>query len=166
MAVDVHLELADVLEAAAGRVASPAGRVRSVANAYRDWALANPHAYRLAYGPAHGADRAPVDDRVAPAAQRSMGVLLAVVTEGGQPSTEPVPPELARQIRVWSGGDRTDLPVEVLRFGLVWWSRLHGLISLELGAHLTATGIDPALLYQGEVDAMLAGLGHRYRATA
>jgi hypothetical protein len=54
----------------------------------------------------------------------------------------------------------------VLRFGLVWWSRLHGLISLELGRHLAATGIDPALLYEGEIDALLAGLRHRYVVTA
>jgi hypothetical protein len=36
------------------------------------------------------------------------------------------------------------------------WTRLHGVLSLELGGHLAATGMDPALLYQAEVD-LLAG---------
>ena len=49
----------------------------------------------------------------------------------------------------------------MLYLGLVWWSRLHGLISLELAGHLAATGIDPALLYQAEVEAMLDSLGRR-----
>ena len=46
-------------------------------------------------------------------------------------------------------------------FGLIWWSRLHGLISLELGQHLAATGIDADLLYRTEVEEMLGRLGHR-----
>jgi AcrR family transcriptional regulator len=166
LAVDVHLELADALVAATGRAVSPASRVRSVANAYRDWALAHPHAYRLAYGPVHGSDRGRAPDRVAPAAARSMDVLLSVVAEAGRPPAVPMPARLEKQVRQWSGGGRVDLPVGLLRFGLVWWSRLHGMISLELGMHLAATGIDPALLYQGEVDAMLVELRHRYDATA
>ena len=166
LAVDVHLDLAEALEAAAGREASPAARIRSVANAYRDWALAHPHAYRLAYGPAHGSGRGHTVDRIALAAARSMHVLLDVVAEVGSPPAAHTPAALERQIRAWGGGSRTDLPVGLLRFGLVWWSRLHGLISLELGTHLAATGIDPALLYRGEVDALLADLRHRYGATA
>ncbi|MCS7477765.1 TetR/AcrR family transcriptional regulator [Umezawaea endophytica] len=166
LAVDVHLDLAEALEAAAGRPASPVARVRAVANAYREWALAHPHAYRLAHGSTHGSGRDHAGDRIVPAAQRSMAVLLAVVAEVGRPSGPPVPAGLERQILRWNSGGHHDLPVDVLRFGLVWWSRLHGLISLELGEHLAATGIDPALLYEGEVDAMLAGVGHRYGATA
>ena len=32
---------------------------------------------------------------------------------------------------------------------------LHGLISLELGQHLPATGVDPALLYDAEVRSLV-----------
>jgi hypothetical protein len=42
-----------------------------------------------------------------------------------------------------------------LYLGLVAWTRLHGLISLELGQHLPATGVDPALLYEAEVAALV-----------
>ena len=32
------------------------------------------------------------------------------------------------------------------------WTRLHGLVSLEIGQHLQATGVDPALLFEAELD--------------
>ena len=47
----------------------------------------------------------------------------------------------------------------VLRRGLVWWTRLHGLLSLEVAGHFGAMGFDPALLYDTEVDALLDGRG-------
>lgn len=133
LAVDVHLALAAALEAAAGRETSAASRITAVAHAYRDWALARPHAYHLAYETAYGSARAA--GRIATAAQRGMAVFLDVVAEAGEP------------------------PAAVLHFGLVWWSRLHGLISLELGQHLTATGVDTTLLYRAEIDALLSALG-------
>jgi hypothetical protein len=44
----------------------------------------------------------------------------------------------------------TDVAPRVLLLGLRSWTRLHGIISLELGGHLAATGIDAALLYETE----------------
>ncbi|WP_103337213.1 TetR/AcrR family transcriptional regulator [Amycolatopsis sp. CA-126428] len=146
LAVDVHLALADALEAhaleAAARGASAAARVAAVAHAYRDWALARPHAYHLAHETAYGSAREHAADRIAAAAQRCMTVFLSVVAEAGEPP-----------------------PAAVRHFGLIWWSRLHGLISLELGGHLAATGVDTALLYRTEIDAMLNALGRRHTVT-
>jgi hypothetical protein len=142
-------------------------RARAVAHAYRTWALAEPHAYRLAYEATQGSGREHAADRIAPAAPRSMAVLLTAVAEAGLPSARPVPASLDRQIRRWNGGgDQHALPSGVPHFGLVWWSRPHGLISLELGQHLAATGIDTELLYRTEVEEMLGRLRHRYGATA
>jgi AcrR family transcriptional regulator len=166
LAVDIHLALAGALEVAAIRQLPPASRVRAVANAYRDWALARPNAYRLAYESAHGSGLEHAADRITLAAQRGMNVLLGVVAEAGEPPAVPIPAALGEQIRRWNGDDgQHDLPAEVLHFGLVWWCRLHGLISLELGQHLTATGIDTALLYRSEVETMLDSLRKRH-ATA
>jgi AcrR family transcriptional regulator len=165
LAVEVHLGLADALEAAAGRKASGTSRIRAVAHAYRDWAVARPHAYHLAYETAYGSARDHAADRIAPAAQRGMDVFLDVVAEAGEPPAAALPAALDRQLRHWHG-DRHRVPAAVLHFGLVWWSRLHGLISLELGQHLSATGVDPALLYRTEVETMLDSLRHRYGATA
>ena len=161
LAVDVHLALAENLQAAAARGATPAARLRAVAGAYRDWALAQPNAYHLAYG-STGSNLENAATRIAPAAQQSMNVLLGVVAEAGQAPAAPLPTALEQQIRHWNGSDDQHGPATwVLHLGLVWWSRLHGMISLELGRHLAATGIDPALLYQSEVEAMLDSLGRR-----
>ncbi|MBE1470502.1 hypothetical protein H4W33_009576 [Kibdelosporangium phytohabitans] len=35
---------------------------------------------------------------------------------------------------------------------LNFWTRLHGVLSLELAGHFDNTGFDPARLYQSEVD--------------
>jgi AcrR family transcriptional regulator len=164
LAVDVHLALADALESAAGREASVASRVGAVAHAYRDWALARPHAYHLAYETTYGSAREHAADRIVPAAQRCMDVFLGVVAEAGEPSAAALP-AVDKQLR-GRQGDQHRIPTAVRHFGLVWWSRLHGLISLELGQHLAATGVDAALLYRTEVEAMLDTLRHRYGATA
>lgn len=130
-------------------------------------ALTHPHAYHLAYETTYGSARDHAADRIAPAAQRCMNVFLGVVAQAGEPPASPLPAALDKQIRSWHGGnDQRPLPTGVLHFGLVWWSRLHGLISLELGQHLVAAGVDTALLYRTEIEAMLGSLRHRYGATA
>ncbi|MEO6083616.1 MAG: TetR/AcrR family transcriptional regulator [Umezawaea sp.] len=167
LAADVHLDLAVALETAAAGAASPVARVRAVAHGYRNWALSDPQSYRLAHGSTHGSGREHAADRIRPAALRSMTVLLTAVAEAGVPSGAPVPASLEKQVRRWNGGGgQQAFPPGVLHFGLVWWSRLHGLVSLELGQHLTATGIDTGLLYRTEVEAMVGSLSHRYGATA
>jgi AcrR family transcriptional regulator len=161
LAVDIHLALAGALEAASARETSPAARVKAVADAYRGWALARPHAYHLAYETTYGSVREHAADRIASAAQRCMSVFLGVVAEAGEPPVPPLPAALDQQIQRWNGGDQHRIPAGVLHFGLVWWSRLHGLISLELGRHLAATGVDAALLYRTEVAAMLRAVTAR-----
>lgn len=183
LAIDFYGDLADTLDTATRAATSPTDRIRSLANAYRGWALAHSNAYRLIFetptgsgldaggsspagsgpagsGPA-GSGPAESDvegfDPVRPAAQRSMDSLLAALAAAGIPATEPVPPELEDQIRTWAHHSRhRDLPTPVLRLGLIWWSQLHGLVSLELGQHLRATGVNPELLYHAEIDTLLA----------
>jgi WHG domain-containing protein len=49
-----------------------------------------------------------------------------------------------------------DLPDTTLLLGLNAWTRLHGVISLELDGHLPSTGVDPQLLYEAEVSSLVA----------
>ncbi len=46
------------------------------------------------------------------------------------------------------------MPDWAFALGLVYWTRLDGVISLELGHHLASTGIDPALLYESEIQSL------------
>ena len=58
-------------------------------------------------------------------------------------------------IRSWAGrSGLTDFSVEVLTLAFLSWTRLHGIISLELGGHLAATGVGAAVLFEAEVAAL------------
>jgi len=146
---DGYHDLADTLE----RAIADGGpdRLRAAARAMREWALAAPHRYLLLFGtpipgyeaPAHTLD----------AASRSMRALLSAVGVDTEP---PRTGDLQRQVVAW--GERMeygDLTARQLHWGLVVWSRLHGHLSLEVADQFTLTEVDPALLFDAEVDALL-----------
>jgi AcrR family transcriptional regulator len=149
LVADAYGSLADALtQAAAG-----AERLLAVAHAYRDWALANPNSYLLIFQTRSGSGLELEPERVVAAAQRSMDVILSAL--GGAAGAE-LGPELADQVEAW--GQRSQVPgltAGQRYLGLLAWTRLHGLISLELGQHLAATGVDPALLYEAEVQSLV-----------
>ncbi|MET7336755.1 TetR-like C-terminal domain-containing protein [Nonomuraea sp. NPDC005650] len=46
-------------------------------------------------------------------------------------------------------------PPAILHRALSFWTRLHGVLSLELAGHFAGTGFDPALLFAAELDDLL-----------
>lgn len=56
--------------------------------------------------------------------------------------------------RDWAG--EQPAPPEVLHRFLVFWTRLHGVLSLELAGHFTGMGFRPELLFEAELDSLLA----------
>lgn len=163
LVVEVYDSLADTVEAAGRHPVTPAERLAEVAHAVRAWALEHPNAYRLIFQTTSGSGQDLAPERTIPAASRTMGTLLEALlplaTAPGRSAARPGPaadPALNEQIGAWAA--RTgmpDLPSDILALGLLCWTRLHGVISLELGHHLASTGIDPALLYRAEVNALV-----------
>jgi AcrR family transcriptional regulator len=158
LVVDAWEELAGALERAAeeNAEASAARRLGAIGLAYRAWATAQPHRYRLAVQAQLGSgELAP--ERVIPAAQRAMTVILDAV-EGLPDARRPtqVPPaQLLAELGGWNqrvGGKR--LPPALLLRAVIFWSRLHGLVSLELDRHLASMQLDPELLYRTELAAL------------
>ncbi|WNG20715.1 TetR/AcrR family transcriptional regulator [Cystobacter fuscus] len=163
LATDAYNDLADVFQAAIGQEESPSPRARlhALATAWRKWALAQPHRYQLLFASAAGSGRA-VPERTIPAAHRTMALLFEALLQplsASSSSAEP-PAALERQLEQWVG-NRPGPKVEgrVARLGLLFWTRLHGLLSLELLGHFDVMGIDPALLFEAEVDALAGGGG-------
>jgi AcrR family transcriptional regulator len=155
LVVDAWEEMADALERAAEENAgAPAAkRLGAVGLAYRAWATAQPHRYRLAVQTQLGSgELAP--ERVIPAAQRGMAVILDAI-EALPASRKPrqkVPAELRAELDSWTervGGQQ--LPPAILLRGVIFWSRLHGLVSVELDRHLASMQLDPELLYRAEL---------------
>jgi AcrR family transcriptional regulator len=158
LVADAYGSLADALQAAAGHAGGAAGtagteQLAAVAHAYRDWALAHPNSYRLIFQTQSGSGLDLEPERTVAAAQRSMDVILGAL---GAAAGAELGPELAGQVEAWGQRSQVpDLTAGQRYLGLLTWTRLHGLISLELGQHLTATGVDPALLYEAEVRALV-----------
>jgi len=160
LVVDAWEELADAVERAAEEKAeaSPAERLLAIGLAYRAWGTAEPHRYRLAMQTRLGSgELAP--ERVIPAAQRAMTVILDAIAglpRSRKPTPE-LPAELRAELEAWTErvGGPLRPPATLLR-GVVFWSRLHGMISLELDGHLASMQLDAELVYRAEL-AELAG---------
>ncbi|MEV6600242.1 TetR/AcrR family transcriptional regulator [Actinoplanes sp. NPDC051346] len=127
-------------------IAAVPRRQDDLAAAYRSWAIAQPHRYRLLFAaPLPGYDAH--DPRLVSAAQQAMKVLLAAVGPGPEPE-----PALARQLAAHDG--QAD-PAVVLR-AITAWSRLHGLVSLEIEGNFRSMGLDPDLIFAAELRALAA----------
>jgi AcrR family transcriptional regulator len=160
LVVDAWADLATTLERAAeaSAEASATERLQDIGLAYRAWATAEPHRYRLAVQTRLGSgELAP--ERVIPAAQRAMAVTLDAIEglpKSGKPSLE-LPPELRAELETWADrvGGRP-LAAPILLRAVTFWSRLHGLISLELDGHLASMQLNPDLLYRAELSELCA----------
>ncbi|MET3807848.1 AcrR family transcriptional regulator [Nakamurella sp. UYEF19] len=159
LVVQSYEDLARTLEASAAKrhKLGPA-RVHAVAAAYRAWALAEPHRYRLVFSTRLDPGRL-ASDEIVLASQRSMNVFLQAL--GSLPphsdaTGRGVSPALAAQLEAWhQRSSEPALSPATLRLGVTCWTRLHGIMSLELDGHLHATNIDPALLYAAEVEDLI-----------
>jgi AcrR family transcriptional regulator len=158
LVVDAYEDLAAAMSAAADEQAhSPASRFRAFTSAYRTWAIAQPHRYRLLFGaPVPGF--AAHSKRIVAASRLAMDTLLAILAdlEERKPAEARAAVGLDAQLLAWAGrhGDAVFAPA-TLRRAVVVWSRLHGLISLEIGGNFASMGIDAARLFEAEVDELV-----------
>ncbi|HEY4465893.1 MAG TPA: TetR/AcrR family transcriptional regulator [Streptosporangiaceae bacterium] len=160
LVIDAYQDLADALRAAASQPAAPEPRARfeAMARAYRSWALAQPHRYRLLFGPplpgydAHA-------QRLVSASQAAMNQLLGAVRDlGDRPAAPPPqPPQpLGSQLTAWAQTHGTGIdPATALR-AVLTWSRLHGLVSLEIAGNFASMGIDPGQVFEAELATLTA----------
>ncbi|MFJ4785732.1 TetR/AcrR family transcriptional regulator [Streptomyces sp. NPDC088794] len=146
---DAYRSLADGVGQARAAGADAVG----LGHALREWALADPQRYFLVYGTPVPGYHAP-DDITAIAAE-IMGHLLDALNSPEAPATSPDAPLDAHLAdhRDWAGDHPA--PPAVLHRALTFWTRLHGILSLELAGHFTGMGFDPALFYEAELTELL-----------
>jgi AcrR family transcriptional regulator len=157
LTIDAYHDLADALGTAAGRAPERGVRARleELGCAYRSWALAQPHRYRLLFGPplpgydAHA-------QRLVEAAQASMAVLIEALRDLGDPGALSPGPPLASQLSAWAHqhGLEAD-PATALRAVLAW-SRLHGFVSLEIAGNFASMSIDPDQVFEIQLATLTA----------
>ena len=145
---DAYQSLADTLRTAADAGAGLA----ELAHTLRAWALEDPQRYLLIYGtPVPGYD---APDDITRISAETMAVLLdaCAALPADRPET-PFDAHLAGH-RDWAG-DHPAQPAALCR-ALTFWTRLHGVLSLELAGHFTGMGFDAAQLFDAELDALLS----------
>ncbi|MET9911770.1 TetR/AcrR family transcriptional regulator [Streptomyces sp. NPDC006476] len=141
---DAYRSLADTFRATAESGAD----VTALAHALRGWALEDPQRYFLIYGTPAPGYHAPED--ITAIAVEITAVLLDACAE--LPPAGPASPfdEHLEGHRAWAAGHPA--PPAVLHRALAFWTRLHGVLSLELAGHFTGMGFDPARLFAAELD--------------
>ncbi|MEV5543831.1 TetR/AcrR family transcriptional regulator [Saccharopolyspora shandongensis] len=146
---DAYRSLADAVLAAADSGAD----VAALAHVVRDWALADPQRYFLLYGTPVPGYRAPED--TAKITSEMMTVLIEA-HKAAMSADVPATPFDAHleEHRHWAADDSA--PTAALRKSLSFWTRVHGVVSLELAGHFNGMGFDPALFFEQELDELLA----------
>ncbi|MFE9928504.1 TetR/AcrR family transcriptional regulator [Streptomyces sp. NPDC005533] len=148
---DAYQSLVGTLRAAKAR---GEGDLAGLGQALRRWALDDPQRYFLVYGPPVPGYRSPAD--AAALAAEFMDILVGACTDA------PDAPDVRAGAPDTPPGDGPGRPAgqagtaSAQRLALSFRTRLHGVLSLELGGHFAGTECDPALLYQAELDLLAA----------
>lgn len=139
---DAYRSLADTV-----RAAHEAGTtVVALAAVIREWALADPQRYLLIYGTPVPGYHAP--DDITAISDEILAVLLEVCGSAEEAPQSPFDVFLSMD-RGWAG--RLPASSPTVHRALSFWTRLQGVLSLELAGHLTPMGFDPGLLLAEEV---------------
>ena len=147
--------LADAMAAAgAARPQAPVGdRLLAMCLAYREWALAHPQDYLLIFGTPIPGYVAPAEI-TGPAAKRCFDVIVEVLQARTRPPARrraQLPAGLQAQTRAWGERYGYDVDTNALLYGLVAWTRMHGLVSLELVGQIEPFFGEAAELYRFEM---------------
>lgn len=136
---------------------SPDLRLRRVLAVTREWAVAHPTQYGIIQGVLRNNQVADADVMVDPE-RRPFRAILSLVADLRMPCTlaKAMAPVLQEgSDRVPGGAMRDRYPPEVLLHALAIWSRLSGVISLELNGVLDRMGIDATSFFDAELTQLL-----------
>jgi AcrR family transcriptional regulator len=155
--IDAYKSFGDSQLAARDAVSSSdvPGRMKAIGVAYRTWAHAYPQRYQLIFGTPIPGYEAPLME-VLPHAARSLSALVSVVEQlrvAGKLKIESFPQvknEYKVSFETWKkyGGDANMLSMSV---AMVVWSRVHGVVSLEIANNLPPFGANGDELYLFEL---------------
>jgi AcrR family transcriptional regulator len=135
------------------------GRLSALGMAYRQWSIDHPEQYQLIFGTPIPGYHAPAEV-TQPAATRGLGALISVLTaalahgklrlgRSGQ-----LTPQLKKLLKSWKS-DRGEIDSRVLYLSIVISSRVHGLVSFEIGGQYPPFVIGAGELYQCEIQNLI-----------
>ncbi len=163
--------LADALEAARATLpdSDPARQLAAVLLAYRTWAVAHPVDFQLIYGnpiPGYVAPR----EVTVPAVVRGFSVIVGLIEallQSGRLTPQPPydridEPAFEQRIRETIAQDGYPISEMAYYLGIVGWSRLHGIIMLEIFNHIQPVVGDVEAHYRAQVHRMMRSFGVKF----
>ncbi|WP_410633202.1 TetR/AcrR family transcriptional regulator [Amycolatopsis sp. cmx-4-83] len=141
---DAYRSIADAVQGARGQ------GFAMLAKVIRDWARADPQRYFLIYGTPVPGYHAPADTTAL--SHEVMAVLIETCSELQGPEVPAPFDDHLETHREWAGD--SGVPNWVLHRALAFWTRLHGVLSLELAGHFAGMKFDPDLLIDEELNAL------------
>jgi AcrR family transcriptional regulator len=159
LVIDAYHDLANALTAATSHVPddNPRGRFEAQARAYRHWAIAEPHRYRLLFGPPLPGYEAHAD-RLVEASWAAMNMLLGVLRGFAAGTDEPSGP-LAAELTAWAHRHNFHIDAATALRAVLIWSQLHGIVSLEIAGNFASMSIDADQIFEIQLTAITATLG-------
>jgi AcrR family transcriptional regulator len=160
--VDAYTSLGDsqksILESVSKKDA--ATRFCALGIAYRDWAVTYPQRYQLIFGTPIPNYDAPEDTTTPAAAWALLPLIETIQTLYNKGSlrverlTKPSA-QLKSMLEAWYQFIGNVAEIEVLYVAYIVWSRVHGLMMLELGGQLPSFFTDPGEIFRREVATMV-----------
>ena len=156
--IDAYISFGDWQLDARDSVSSgdPRDKLEAIGLAYRNWAHTYPQRYQLIFGTPIPGYKPPVE-KVFPSSARSISALFSVVEElraAGRLVTEVIP-TVSDQYRAYYEQWRAyagDVHPLSLFVAMIIWSRVHGVVSLEIQGNLPPFGKKGDALYRFELN--------------
>lgn len=134
------------------------GRLQAIGIAYRDWAHTFPQRYQLIFGTPIPGYTGPIE-KILPSSARSLSALVSVIEglrRAGKLNLEAFPkvkPENKANFEMWlMYKEKAD--ILSLSFAMIVWSRVHGIVSLEIQGNLPPFGPKGDALYRYELESI------------
>ena len=163
--VDTFTDFAEAMEAA--EAAAPDclyDQVMALCLACRQWAMEHPVDFQLIYGNPIPGYQAPEDLTIPLARRPFLGMFRSFIQayQSGElvipAEYEAVPPAMRDGSAAWQAASGIELPHALLGLLMSGWSRIYGMIALEMYHHVQPLVGDAAALYRYEIEAFLKQL--------
>ena len=160
--VDAYTSLGDSQKSTLENVSKKDGATRfsALGIAYRDWAITYPQRYQLIFGTPIPDYDTP-EDITTPAAAWALLPLIetiqALYNEGNLrvERLARLSPKLKSMLETWKQFTGNVTEIEVLYVAYVVWSRVHGLVMLELGGQLPSFFTDAGEIFRREIATLI-----------
>lgn len=162
LTLDAFNELTDAVEQSDRQapVDEHGERMLKAAQTYRGWALENPADFRLIFSSGSSVKMAAL------ASRGVLPVILAILMDAYEAGVLAIQPEYRRAMEalpvflsIFGSGRAADVPRFILYLGWISWSRIHGMVMLELFHQTQEIVYDSGHIFDYEVQLFLKGIG-------